>query len=687
MNIIQIPLAKLHLSPANVRKNDSQLFIDELAANIGENGLLQNLVVAPMAKPKGHYCVTAGGRRLRAMNRLVELDQWPKDASVDCRSLQGDTAQQSEVSFAENFLQLKMTVTDEIRAFKHFINEGSDVDAIARRLGLTRRHIEARLRLADLAEPIFAALDEGTITLDIAKAYASTASHERQLMVWEQMANHWQGNNADTISRMIAHASLPSTSSIARYCGEDAYREAGGRIESDLFQAETGDKWLDSEIALRIAGEKLQAFAVEVATETGYGWVRPLVGTRVDHAAVEALHPVHVEPAPLSEDEQARIASIADEMAEIEAKFEEGLDDDGDADALEDRYAKLEAELARIQDKPGIVSDDLKPSVGCFVILDAEGMPVIDATLYSETAPRKQRSTAAMNGSTDGSGAGDGTGDGENVEVAIKPLSQRLIGELSVQRRDILAANLAVNPAVALDLLIFAIADRTPTYGRDERGTTIRAPEPSCYLDAYPASPAFEQLAEVRDGLDSSWTEHETTVARFSAFAGIDDDAKAGWLAYVVAKSLEPSIGGARTGPQGPSGNDLHDHLAGLMQIDAAQHWRPTAANYFDRVGKQQLLRHITDIGGTTMAASYMASKKGDLSQTCEKLFAGETIVAPEVKTAALAWVPDAIRFGAATEAVSDDARDAGDAVEPPVAEPVESAGEEQLDVEDLVEA
>ncbi len=687
MSIIQIPLSKLHLSPANVRKNDSQLFIDELAANIGENGLLQNLVVAPMAKPKGHYCVTAGGRRLRAMNRLVELDQWPKDASVDCRSLQGDTAQQSEVSFAENFLQLKMTVTDEIRAFKHFINEGSDVDAIARRLGLTRRHIEARLRLADLAEPIFAALDEGTITLDIAKAYASTASHERQLMVWEQMANHWQGNNADTIRRMIAHASLPSTSPIARYVGETAYREAGGRIESDLFQAETGDKWLDSEIALRIAGEKLQAFAVEVATKTGYGWVRPLVGTRVDHAAVEALHPVHVEPAPLSEDEQARIASIADEMAEIEAKFEEGLDDDGDADALEDRYAKLEAELARIQDKPGIVSDDLKPSVGCFVILDAEGMPVIDPTLYSETAPRKQRSTAAMNGSTDGSGAGDGTGDGENGEVAIKPLSQRLIGELSVQRRDILAANLAVNPAVALDLLIFAIADRTPTYGRDERGTTIRAPEPSCYLDAYPASPAFEQLAEVRDGLDPSWTEHETTVARFEAFAGLDDDAKAGWLAYVVAKSLEPSIGGARTGPQGPSGNDLHDHLAGLMQIDAAQHWRPTAANYFDRVGKQQLLRHITDIGGTTMAASYMASKKGDLSQTCEKLFAGETIVAPEVKTAAIAWVPDAIRFSAATEAVSDDARDAGDAVEPPVAEPVESAGEEQLDVEDLVEA
>ncbi len=681
MSIIQIPLAKLHLSPANVRKNDSQLFIDELAANIAENGLLQNLVVAPMAKPKGHYCVTAGGRRLRAMNRLVELGQWAKNVNVDCRSLQGDAAQQSEVSFAENFMQLKMTVTDEIRAFKHFINEGSDVDGIARRLGLTRRHIEARLRLADLAEPIFAALDEGTITLDIAKAYASTASHERQLMVWEQMANHWQGNNADTIRRMIAHASLPSTSPIARYVGEEAYREAGGHIESDLFQAETGDKWLDSEIALRIAGEKLQAFAVEVATETGYGWVRPLVGTRVDHAAVEALHPAQVEAAPLSEEEQARIATIADEMAEIETKFEAGLDDDGDADALEDRFGALEAELVRIQDKPGVVSDELKPSVGCFVILDAEGMPVIDATLYSETAPRKQRSTTATGGNANGSGDPDAMG--EDGEVAIKPLSQRLIGELSVQRRDILAANLAVNPAVALDLLIFAIADRTPTYGRDERGTTVRAPEPSCYLDAYPASPAFEQLAEIRDGLDTSWTEPETTVARFEAFAGLDDDAKAGWLAYVVAKSLEPSIGGARIGHQGPSSNDLHDHLAGLMQIEAAQHWRPTAANYFDRVGKQQLLRHITDIGGTTMAASYMASKKGDLSQTCEKLFAGETIVAPEVKAAALAWVPDAIRFRPAAEGIADETAESEGAAEPLV----EDAGEEPLDVEDLVEA
>ena len=46
-----------------------------------------------------------------------------------------------------------MTPTDEIRAYKHFVNEGSDLDAIAKRFGRTRRFIEGRLRLADLADP------------------------------------------------------------------------------------------------------------------------------------------------------------------------------------------------------------------------------------------------------------------------------------------------------------------------------------------------------------------------------------------------------------------------------------------------------------------------------------------------------------------------------------------------------
>ncbi|MBB6125646.1 plasmid stabilization protein [Sphingobium subterraneum] len=153
-------------------------------------------------------------------------------------------------------------------------------------------------------------------------------------------------------------------------------------------------------------------------------------------------------------------------------------------------------------------------------------------------------------------------------------------------------------------------------------------------------------MADVRETLDTSWTEHDRTQDRFAAFSALDDDAKAGWLAYCVARSLEASIGAPRkSGQMGPDQNDLHDHLAGLMGINPASHWRPTAANYFDRVSKQTLLAHINEVGGPTMAASFMGSKKGDLSASCERLFAGETIVAPEDKAAALAWVPAHMRF------------------------------------------
>ena len=81
------------------------------------------------------------------------------------------------------------------------------------------------------------------------------------------------------------------------------------------------------------------------------------------------------------------------------------------------------------------------------------------------------------------------------------------------------------------------------------------------------------------------------------------------------------------------------------MEIDIATQWRPTSTNYFDRVSKALILAHITEVGGTTMAASFLGSKKGDLSASCEKIFAGQTIVDAEVKLAALAWVPEHMRF------------------------------------------
>jgi ParB family chromosome partitioning protein len=99
-------------------------------------------------------------------------------------------------------------------------------------------------------------------------------------------------------------------------------------------------------------------------------------------------------------------------------------------------------------------------------------------------------------------------------------------------------------------------------------------------------------------------------------------------------------------------------------------------------VSKLILFVYVSEVGGPTMAASFMGSKKGDVSASCEKLFAGETIVAPEVKEAALAWVPEAMRFRviAASETEDDqppvegESNDEAEMLEPGDEQPVEAA-------------
>ncbi len=643
MNDIElIPLGKLRLSEANVRKNDSNLFIEELAANIEAKGLLQNLIVVP-AKKRGMYDVTAGGRRLRALNYLLGTGKLPKDHPVACRVLDIDAAEQSELSLIENVIRLDMTPTDEIRAYKHFVNEGSDLDAIAKRFGRTRRFIEGRLRLADLADPIFAALEEGKITLDVAKAYATTPNHDRQMMVWNELSNSWQGNNPDSIRRMVTHSAIRSSSPMAKLASEADYLAAGGKIERDLFTEDGGETWIDAEIAQRIAGEKLQAFAAEIAETSGYAWVRPILETRVTYNATEDLHQIHLEPAPLTEEEQVEADRLLETISALEAESET-LDEDDEAAAAEfqTRWDAASSAYDALHDKPPVIPEEMKANVGCFVIIGADGQPAVASGLYSDK-PLERRKARGVDA---GEGASGAAGESGSASSAPKPLSQKLVEELAVQRRDILAINLASNPAIALDYLIFAIADSRALYSAQALGTTLRAPSSPLYLANYPESPAHTLMADMRETLDLSWTEHRRTVDRFSAFSALDDDAKASWLAWCMAKTLEASMGiDKKAGQSGPEPIDLHDHLAALMGINVASHWRPTSANYFDRVSKQALLAHVSEVGGPTMAASFMGSKKGDLSASCEKLFAGETIVAPEVKEAALAWVPEAMRF------------------------------------------
>ena len=169
-----VPLKKLMPSPRNVRRTTDEQADLQLKADIEARGLLQNLVVAPARKPKGRFTVEVGGRRFRALVSLAKEGKLAAAHEVCCLVLDGGPAAAQEAGLAENFQRLAMNPADECLAFQQLIEQGADVEGIARRFGLTVRFVEGRLRLASLAPVVFDALGAGEITLDVAKAYAAT---------------------------------------------------------------------------------------------------------------------------------------------------------------------------------------------------------------------------------------------------------------------------------------------------------------------------------------------------------------------------------------------------------------------------------------------------------------------------------------------------------------------------------
>src|SRR3546814_4867139 len=128
------------------------------------------------------FDVHAGGRRWRAIAKLIESGQLPKNTMVDTRVCNDEKAALAEeISLAENLIREAMSPADECRGYRAALDKGATEEDVARRLGVTIRHIQGRLRLADLAAPIFDALAEGKITLDIPKPYGSTSDPDAQL--------------------------------------------------------------------------------------------------------------------------------------------------------------------------------------------------------------------------------------------------------------------------------------------------------------------------------------------------------------------------------------------------------------------------------------------------------------------------------------------------------------------------
>jgi len=261
-----IPLNQLHPSKRNVRKSATTPAQDEqLKASLAAHGVLQNLVVLPMAK-KNCFEVVAGGRRLKLLKALVKEKRMAKDAPILCGLLPAD-ASAEEISQAEN-IKADMDPIDTAIAFSEMANAGKTTEEIQAAFALTPREVKRATRLASIHPTILKAYKGEKLDYESLTAFTVEPDQKQQLAVFKSEAPHYRPWK---IREAFEEHNIPGRDRRAKYVGREAYIEAGGQIDEDLFSDNAEARFLDAELLDSLFDEKLAKAAAGLQKREGWG--------------------------------------------------------------------------------------------------------------------------------------------------------------------------------------------------------------------------------------------------------------------------------------------------------------------------------------------------------------------------------------------------------------------------------
>lgn len=137
-----IDIKKLRQHPKNVRKSYDG--IEELAASVKENGILQNLTVVPDPATEGYYLVVIGNRRLLAA-REAGLNKVP------CRVEENmDEGEQIATMLLENMQRKNLNLIEESKGVQMTLDLGFNIDELSKKTGLSKKSLKERKKIADM---------------------------------------------------------------------------------------------------------------------------------------------------------------------------------------------------------------------------------------------------------------------------------------------------------------------------------------------------------------------------------------------------------------------------------------------------------------------------------------------------------------------------------------------------------
>lgn len=169
---LQVPVENLRPNPMQPRQYFDETALRELADSIREKGILQPILVRPIAELADHYQIIAGERRWRAaqLARLHEVPIFVKEL--------GDT-ESLELALIENIQRSDLNPMEEARGYAHLIEQyDHSQEDVGRLVGKSRSHIANMLRLLALPEALQKMLEDGRLTAGHGRALITAADPE-----------------------------------------------------------------------------------------------------------------------------------------------------------------------------------------------------------------------------------------------------------------------------------------------------------------------------------------------------------------------------------------------------------------------------------------------------------------------------------------------------------------------------
>ena len=159
-----VPIEAIRPSPLQPRRRFAEAELDGLAQSIREKGIVQPLLVRPIADAVADFELVAGERRWRAA-QLVGLHEVP----VVIRPL-GDS-EVIEIALVENLQREDLSALEEAEAYSRLVRDfGRSQAGLAEAVGKSRSHVANTLRLLGLPASVRQSLEDGLLSAGHARA-------------------------------------------------------------------------------------------------------------------------------------------------------------------------------------------------------------------------------------------------------------------------------------------------------------------------------------------------------------------------------------------------------------------------------------------------------------------------------------------------------------------------------------